>query len=230
MYKLLLVDDDIELTRLLSCYFEREGFIVIAENHPISALKRITQDNYDLIILDVMMPDIDGIETLKCIRQHHQTPILMLTAKGDDIDRIMGLELGADDYVPKPCTPRELVARVRAILRRTNNIEENKKRSKQPLSAGELTLNPEKREVYWKNQLLKLTDTEFNLLHILLKNKGYPVSKSELSLQALGRPLSRYDRHIDVHISSIRHKLGYLADGRSYIQTIRLVGYQLIWE
>jgi DNA-binding response OmpR family regulator len=153
----------------------------------------------------------------------------MLTAKGDGTDRIVGLELGADDYVPKPCTPRELVARIRAILRRAQ-VQESAKGASKPLAVGALTMWPEQRRAEWSGSALTLTSTEFNLLEVLARHAGRPVSKNELSEQALGRPLMRFDRSIDVHLSSIRRKLGALADGRSCIQTVHKQGYQLIRE
>ena len=152
----------------------------------------------------------------------------MLTAKGDDVDRIVGLELGADDYVPKPCTPRELVARIRAILRRSEGGEGLAKGGS--VTVGQLTLWPEKRLAEWGGRQLELTSTEFNLLIVLARSAGTMVSKRELSEQGLGRPLARFDRSIDVHVSSLRRKLGTLADGRSCIQTVRGLGYQYVRE
>ncbi len=175
------------------------------------------------------MPRVNGIEALRRIRAHDsRVPVLMLTAKGDDVDRIVGLELGADDYVPKPCTPRELVARIRAILRRAR-LEEPSSSPSDPLTAGLLTIWPEKRGAEWNGVSLELTSTEFNLLEVLVRNAGRVVSKKELSEQGLGRPLARYDRSIDVHLSSIRHKLGS-GEGRSPIQTVRGIGYQYVKE
>ncbi len=226
MSKLLLVDDDVELTTMLSDYLVREGFDVIAVNDGESAVQEALHGDYALVVMDVMMPGMSGIEALSRIRIHSPIPVLMLTARGDDIDRIIGLELGADDYVPKPCVPRELVARIRAILRRTrleNHIANN-----EPLQVGTIHLWPAKRQVTLSGQNIELTSTEFNLLEVLALQAGQTVSKADLSAQALGRNLTRYDRSIDVHMSSIRHKLGLLMDGRSYIQTVRGVGYQLV--
>lgn len=228
MSKLLLVDDDIELTHMLTDYLEGEGFTVTAVNDGESAVREVTHPNYALVVMDVMMPGMSGIEALSRIRLQSQVPVLMLTARGDDIDRIIGLELGADDYVPKPCMPRELVARIRAILRRTQNDSSPPRH--EPLQVGGLIVWPEKRQATLNQKLLELTSTEFNLLEVLIQHAGQTVSKADLSAQGLGRTLTRYDRSIDVHMSSIRHKLGQLPDGRSYIQTVRAVGYQLIWE
>ncbi|MBO0613619.1 MAG: hypothetical protein RL122_2284 [Pseudomonadota bacterium] len=227
MSKLLLVDDDIELTTMLTEYLEREGFDITAVHNGDAAVREALNGDYALVVLDVMMPGMSGIEALSRIRTHSKMPVLMLTARGDDIDRIIGLELGADDYVPKPCMPRELVARIRAILRRTSNDTTT---DHEPLQIGALTLYPEKRQTLWHGQALELTSTEFNLLEVLARQAGQPVSKADLSSHGLGRPLTRYDRSIDVHMSSIRHKLGNLPDGRSCIQTVRGIGYQLIGE
>ena len=225
MSKLLLVDDDLELNKLLSTYLSQEGFEVTAVMDGASAVKAASLHEYALIVLDVMMPGMNGIEALSRIRMNSSVPVLMLTARGDDIDRIMGLEMGADDYVPKPCLPRELVARIRAILRRTLPVGTA---TNEPLQVGTLSLWPEKRLATWQNQALELTSTEFSLLLVLAQQAGKVVSKNDLSELSIGRPLTRYDRSIDVHMSSIRHKLGNLPDGRSCIQTVRGVGYQLI--
>lgn len=225
MSKLLLVDDDLELNKLLSTYLTQEGFEVTAVMDGASAVKEASLHEYALIVLDVMMPGMNGIEALSRIRMNSSVPVLMLTARGDDIDRIMGLEMGADDYVPKPCLPRELVARIRAILRRT--LPAGHAASQEPLHVGALSLWPEKRLATWQKQALELTSTEFSLLLVLAQQVGKVVSKNDLSEIGMGRPLTRYDRSIDVHLSSIRHKLGNLPDGRSCIQTVRGVGYQL---
>jgi two-component system, OmpR family, response regulator len=227
--KVLLVDDDVELAEMLRDYLEREGFAVAtAHDGETGALEALT-DRYDMVVLDVMMPRMDGIEALTRIRMHSAVPVLMLTAKGDDLDRITGLELGADDYVAKPCTPRELVARIRAILRRAHPAEPD---SGEPdrLTAGPLTLYPFTRSAQWNGQPLNLTSTEFSLLEVLARQAGRAVAKDELSQQGLGRPLSRFDRSVDMHVSSLRQKLGCLPDGRSYILTVRGKGYQLVRE
>jgi two-component system OmpR family response regulator len=168
-----------------------------------------------------------GIEALTHIRKTSRVPVVMLTARGDDADRIAGLELGADDYVPKPCTPRELVARIRAILRRTQPGAGD---AAATIEAGPLKLSPGQRRAEWAGKPLDLTSTEFNLLEALARHAGQPVSKDTLSELALGRPLTRFDRSIDVHVSSIRRKLGTMPDGRSWIQTVVRQGYQLVRE
>jgi len=205
MSKVLLIDDDIELVDMLREYLEQEKFEVRVAHDGETGIVEALSGSYAIAVLDVMMPRLNGLETLRRIRAKSNLPILMLTAKGDDTDRIIGLELGADDYVPKPCTPRELTARVRAILRRTES-EQPESGSYSPLSVGALSMWPEQRRATWSGQVLELTSSEFNLLEVLARNAGKPVSKQHLSEQGLGRPLARFDRNIDVHLSSIRQK------------------------
>jgi len=228
MAKILLVDDDVELVTMIKEYLEQEGFDVTAVHNGERGAAEALSGQYAIAVLDVMMPVMNGVEALRHIRAQSAMPVLMLTAKGDDMDRILGLELGADDYVPKPCTPRELTARIRAILRRSEASDT----TGQPtlLTLGPLTMWPEQRRAEWDGRNLDLTSSEYNLLMVLARNAGRPVSKGDLSQQGLGRPLARYDRSIDVHLSSIRHKLGTLPDGRSCIQTVHRLGYQYIKE
>ncbi len=228
MSKILLVDDDVELVGMLREYLEQEGFDVTVAHDGEQGVAEVLNNQYALAVLDVMMPRMNGVEALREIRTKSHLPVIMLTARGDDLDRILGLELGADDYVPKPCTPRELVARIRAILRRSESTETAQQIT--VIESGALRLWPQQRRVEWDGKLVELTSTEFNLLEVLARNAGRPVSKSDISQQGLGRPLARFDRSIDVHLSSIRHKLGNLADGRSCIQTVYRLGYQLIKE
>jgi DNA-binding response OmpR family regulator len=229
MPKILLVDDDTELVAMLTTYLEREGFEVGAAYDGQTGAAEALSGQYSIAVIDVMMPRSSGIEALTRIRAQSRIPVLMLTARGDDADRIVGLEIGADDYVPKPCTPRELTARIRAILRRTERADRAEDAAVAVI-AGSLAMWPERRYAEWRGRALELTSTEFNLLEILARNAGRPVSKQDLSEQALGRALSPFDRSIDVHLSSIRRKLGTLADGRSCIQTVYRLGYQLIRE
>ena len=230
--KVLLVDDDVELIEMLRDYLQGDGFAVDAIHDGTSAVAAALSGDYAIAVLDVMMPGMSGIEVLRNIRARSVMPVLMLTALGDDAERIDGLELGADDYVPKPCTPRELAARIRAILRRTAGTEASSEQDTAPavVCVGDLVLWPEQRRAVWAEQPLDLTCTEFNLLEVLARNAGRAVSKDELSQQGLGRALTRFDRSIDVHVSSIRHKLAPLADGRSRIQTVFRKGYQLVRE
>lgn len=226
MARVLLIDDDVELSTMHKEYLEAEGFSVALAFDGESGAEAALE-GHDIVVLDVMMPGIDGVETLRRIRRRSVVPVLMLTARGDDVDRIVGLELGADDYVPKPCTPRELVARLRAILRRAGPSG-HELDARAVLESGDLTVDPAARRATWQGRLLDLTSTEFNLLEQLARHAGTVVSKEDLSERALGRRLTRYDRSIDVHLSHLRAKLGELPDGRSPIQTVRGIGYQLL--
>jgi len=224
---ILLIDDDVALSGMLKEYLEREEFTVTIAHDGHTGVQLALSGNYNIVILDVMMPQLNGIEALRRIRAQSRIPVLMLTAKGDDVDRIVGLELGADDYVPKPCTPRELAARLRAILRRvhTPNLPEDAS-----LSAGALIIWPEKRKALWNDAPIALTSTEFNLLEVLVRNVGHIVTKKDLSETGLGRPLTPYDRSLDVHLSSIRQKLRTAGATHVSIETVRGIGYQLIKE
>ena len=234
MNKVLLVDDDVDLTTMLSQYLRREGFDVHAVHDGEAGAAEAVNNAYSIVILDIMMPRLSGVEALRRIRTTSQVPVLMLTARGDNIDRIVGLDMGADDYVPKPCTPGELVARIRAILRRTEGREPAPAApaagGTKQLQAGPLVLSPGSRSATWQGQPLELTGTEFTLLEVLARHAGQLVSKQDISLQAFGQPLARFDRRIDVHVSSIRQKLGLRADGQSWIQSVRGRGYQLLLD
>lgn len=226
--RVLLVDDDRELADLLRDYLSREGFVVACAHEGLAGVEAALSGEHDIVILDVMMPGCDGFQALARIRAVSPVPVLMLTARGDDGDRVAGLELGADDYVPKPCSPRELAARLRAILKRVGAISQDEARAGQPISLGRFSIWPAKRRATDHDRPLELTSTEFSVLEVLARNAGRIVSKDELSQQALGRPMSRFDRSIDVHIHSIRNKLRPLDDGRSRIQTVIRKGYQLL--
>jgi DNA-binding response OmpR family regulator len=229
MTSILLIDDDAKLTVLLRDYLVEEGFSVRIENDGACGVTEALSGIHAIVVLDVMMPQVNGLDVLRRIRKQSTLPVLMLTARGDDVDRITGLELGADDYVAKPCTPRELVARVRAILRRTQPSSEPDDAG-DVLASGGLTMWPQQRRAEWLGEPLSLTSTEFSLLEVLLRYVGRPVSKQDLSAHALGRPHTRHDRSIDVHLSSVRRKLGALPDGRSLIQAVHRQGYQLLKE
>lgn len=226
MSRLLIVDDDEVLAGLFRDYLSAEQFDVTIRHNATEGLYAALSGDYDLLVLDVMLPDMPGTEVLRQLREQSDLPVLMFTAKGDDVDRILGLESGADDYVPKPCTPRELSARIKAILRRTDNHSDSG--SPATIMAGPLEICPQQRRAVWHGQTLDVTSTEFSLLETLARHAGQVVSKNALSEAALGRPLARFDRSIDVHMSSIRQKLGRQADGHTYIQTVRGKGYQLI--
>jgi len=221
---ILLIDDDAELVQLLSDYFAIEGYKVISAISGEEGIQTLSTAHVDIVVLDFMMPGMNGIQTLVKIRSSSNLPVIMLTARGDDSYRIMGLEFGADDYVSKPCSPRELVARIRAILKRTHIVAANI----QPIFAGAITIWPALRRAEKSGQVLELTSTEFSLLEVLVRKAGHVVSKSELSFEGLGREFTRYDRSIDVHISSIRSKLGKMENGLPSIETVIRKGYQLI--
>lgn len=227
--RILLADDDVELAGLLRDFLAREGFEVMLAHNADDAIAAARAESFDALVLDVMMPGRSGLDALRELRRESALPVLMLTALGEDIDRILGLELGADDYVPKPCSPRELCARLRAILRRTH-ADAMEEKPASYLAAGELEMWPEQRRAQWAGMPVELTSTEFNLLEVLLRHAGRTVSKNELSEKALGRPLARFDRNVDVHMSSLRHKLGATTDGRSCIQTVHRQGYLLVKE
>lgn len=223
--KILIIDDDVELVTLLVDYFNLEGFVTTPANTAEEGLALLEQQSFDIVVLDVMLPGMSGTEALSRIRANWHVPVLMLTARGDPVDRIVGLELGADDYVPKPCPPRELVARIRAILRRSS--ETNQLQSQ--ITAGPIHIDTAQRTATVDGKTLNLTGTELTLLEVLARNAGHPVPKTELYLQVLSRPMGRYDRAIDVHVSSIRRKLAQLSPGAAGIESIRGVGYQLVY-
>lgn len=218
---ILLADDDREFTALLRDYLSGQGFGVSAVHDGDAAVERLVAAKHgmDAVVLDVMMPGRDGFEVLKVVRAAGEAvPVLMLTARGEDIDRIVGLELGADDYLPKPANPRELVARLRAILRRTVTAPVS-----DAISVGALVLEPSERSVSLDGQAIELTGLEFEVLRALATEAGSVVTKDSLSRDALGRRLLPHDRSIDMHISNLRAKLG--ADR---IKTVRGRGYQLV--
>lgn len=228
----LLVDDDVELVGLLNFYLCSDGFRVTKAHDGESAIQMLFSGPLpDIAVIDVMMPGISGIEVLRRIRTKSSIPVLMLTGRGDDESRIQGLELGADDYVPKPCTPRELSARLRAILRRTLVGSDSARVVEgDAFRVGDLVLRSAQRRISWGDQDLNLTNAEFNLLEVLIQRAGQVVSKDLLSEQGLGRPHQRYDRSIDVHLSSIRRKLPPMVDGRPRIQAVLRKGYQLLLD
>lgn len=218
---ILIIDDDVELTDLLTQYLETEGFEVLSVHDGENGVKNAINYAFDAIVLDVMLPKLNGFEVLKAIREHVQIPVLMLTARGDDVDRIVGLEIGADDYLPKPCNPRELVARLRAILRRTQKIP----LQRPIIEHHNVVLDSSKRQVTLAGAYLELTNAEFNILEMLIKSPGQAFSKEELTAYALGRKYTPYDRSIDVHISNLRNKLGDNPAGEPLVKTVRGFGY-----
>ena len=222
----LLVDDDKDLCALLQEFLEGDGFSVDAIYSGDEAIKTLLNtEKYDTVVLDIMMPGISGLDVLKSVRAEKQTPILMLTGRGDDIDRIVGLELGADDYLPKPCNPRELGARIRAIIRRTKYLKVSPSASLSELHGIYLDLGARQATVNGKS--LALTGAEFNALSYLMERVGQTISKQEMTQEVLKRPLETYDRAMDVHISRIRQKLTAVGVS-NVIQSVRGVGYQML--
>lgn len=224
--RILLIDDDHELSQLVNDYLTLDGFSLDIAADGISGLQMAQSGLYQLILLDVMLPGLDGLSLLRQLRQSSYCPVLMLTARGDDIDRIVGLELGADDYLAKPFNPRELSARVRAILRR---VELAQQQSSQPVASAILELNQvhlnrQNRQVSCQGQPVVLTATEFQLLDYLMSHAGQVITKEDLSKAVLGRALQQYDRSLDMHISNIRKKLAS-GDPAEKIQTLRGSGY-----
>jgi len=226
MNRILLADDDVELCGMLKQYLEVEGFQVGMAHDGEAALNQVRTGDYDLMVLDVMMPQLNGFDVLRELRRDSLLPVLMLTARGEDVDSIVGLELGADDYLPKPCNPRVLVARIRAILRREQTQHGEETAPPETLTLGDLEIQTGSRTVTLDGEPVAMTSTEYSVLEVLLREAGHVVSKAELSERALGRTLTRYDRSIDMHLSSLRKKLGPLANGGERIKTVRGVGYQ----
>jgi two-component system response regulator CpxR len=221
----LLVDDDRELCRMLSEYLNPEGFRLTPVHDGDEALYSLGRHHFDLIVLDVMLPRLGGLDVLRLLRQKNTTPVLMLTARGEDIDRVVGLELGADDYLPKPFNPRELVARMRAILRRSLLLEPQPGR-RDRIDAGPLSLLFSSRTASARGETVTLTGAEFRVLEVLMQQIGSVVSREHLTRQVLGRRLTPYDRSIDTHISNIRRKLAAVADEISIVN-VRRTGYVL---
>ena len=231
MSKLLLVDDDVELTELLSSLLALEGFDVQTANNGLEALQKFNE-SHELVLLDVMMPKLNGFETLKEIRKVSNVPVMMLTARGDDLDRILGLELGADDYLPKPFNDRELIARIKAILRRsilvkTENIESDENEELVTHFRG-IELHPIAQRAIYQGQDLNLTSSEFLLFYQLTQSPNGIATKKELSEKALGKPLAPFDRSVDMHMSNIRKKLPLRENDLPWFRTLRGRGYLLI--
>jgi DNA-binding response OmpR family regulator len=217
---ILLIDDDVELCELLLAFLQREGFDVETMHRFEPQAWDAIRERIELVVLDVGLPGLNGFEVLRLLRDDSRVPVLMLTARGDDIDRIVGLELGADDYLPKPCNPRELSARIRAILRRVDGGASQRGAT---LVISGVILDPATRSVDRGDERLELTSTEFNVLERLMRDAGQIVTKDALMRDALGRRLRPFDRAIDMHISSIRRKLG-----DDLVRTVRGLGYQFV--
>jgi two-component system response regulator CpxR len=222
---ILLIDDDVELCSMLTEYMKRYGFRVTAVHRGDTGLKAALEKPFALILLDVMLPGLDGFEVLRRIRAESAISVLLLTARGEDVDRIVGLEIGADDYLSKPFNPRELLARVRAILRRSAGA--GMKQERTLLRADELELNQAARTVLHKGRKIELTDVEFALLEALMRSPGKVVTREDISENVLGRKFHPFDRSLDMHVSRLRRKLSGKGASEAQVKTIRGVGYQL---
>ncbi len=225
MEKILIIDDDEEFCELISEYLTVEGFEVRAMHDGETGLAEALKDEHDMLILDVMLPKKNGFDVLRDLRKESKIPVLMLTARGEDMERIVGLEIGADDYLPKPFNPRELVARLRAVLRRVESVRDAQKLSSEKILIEDIEISLSGRSVKVDDNLLSLTAIEFDLLVSLAKNVGKVVKKEDLSMDVLERELSPFDRSLDMHISNLRKKLGKREGGEARIKTIRSVGY-----
>ncbi len=225
MNNILVIDDDQELCALLQEFLSLEGLQAVTVNTPLEGIEMALSGQHDLVVLDVMLPQLSGFEALRRIRATSQVPVLMLTACGGDVDRIMGLEGGADDYLQKPFNPRELLARIRAILRRAQAVPADEDGKAERIAIDDLELVPGSRTIVKGDTELSLTAVEFSILEILLRQVGRVVSREDLTRKALGRELSGEDRSIDVHLSNLRRKLGQRQDGSERIKTIRGMGY-----
>jgi two-component system response regulator CpxR len=223
MDRVLIVDDDVELCRLLSERLGSEGFAIEAAHDGLRGLERALSHEHALIVLDLMLPGLGGLDVLRRLRAQSTVPVLILTARGEDVERILGLEIGADDYLPKPFNPRELVARIRAILRRSNRAENITK----VLTVGDIRLDPTAREAWINETPLDLTSVEFTLLETLMQDAGRIVTREHLTETVLGRRLGPFDRVIDVHVSNVRKKLGP-AQGGERIKSVRGSGYLFV--
>lgn len=225
--QILLIDDDLDLTELLAVYLTNNGFSVDTAAAGAEVLKKLDAGaSYDLMVLDIQMPGMTGLELLPQLRARIQTPVIMLTGRGDELDRIVGLEMGADDYLGKPCNPRELLARINAVLRRAQPAASEVDKSHVELHG--LVLDVGSRSVTCHDEPLTLTSTEFDVLAVLMQNAGSAVSKEELTRKVLHRELTPYDRSIDVHVSRVRQQLRQSVGDTELIKTIRGVGYQMV--
>lgn len=225
MDQILIIDDDVALCELVTEYLEPLGFQIESVHRGDAGAERALAGKHSLVVLDVMLPGLNGFEVLRRIRAESRIPVLMLTARGDDIDRIVGLEIGADDYLPKPFNPRELTARIRAILRRTSAEPPTDQAAEKRLRVGDVELDSGTRAISRAGEKVELTAVEFDLLEKLLRAAGRIVTREELSKQVLGRSSSPFDRSIDMHISNLRKKLGSGLEATERIKTVRGVGY-----
>src|SRR5262245_56369282 len=219
--RVLVVDDDVELCQLVSRYLTQQGFEIDSVNRGDAGAEQALSGKYELIVLDVMMPEVNGFDVLRRIRAQSRIPVLMLTAKGDALDRVLGLEMGADDYLPKPFNPQELAARIRAILRRAKPPTA----PVTPIIVGDVEMDSGAREVRRRGEIVSLTTVEFDLLEALLQAAGQVLGREKLTRDVLGREFSPFDRSIDTHVCNLRRKIGPLEDGSERIKGVRGIGY-----
>lgn len=222
---ILVIDDDVELCRLVTRYLQQEGFQIESVNDGVPGVELALSGNYSLVVLDVMMPGLNGFDVLRRIRGDSRVPVLMLTAKGDALDRVLGLEMGADDYLAKPFNPQELAARIRAILRRAKPEPSEDQDTARPIVVGDVKIDPRARLVWQQGRAVNLTTVEFDLLEVLLRAAGKVVGREQLTRDVLGREFSPFDRSIDTHVCNLRKKIGSLEDGTDRIKGVRGIGY-----
>lgn len=228
MKSVLLIDDDIELGELLKEYLGMEGYELTAVHDGETGLQKALSGDFNLVLLDVMLPKKNGFEVLKDLRKKSNIPVIMLTARGESVDRVLGLEHGADDYIPKPYHHHELMARIKALFRRIDISTDGNSVESDILRVGELELDPATRTARSEGVELPLTGAEFGVLQCLMENVGDLVDKDSLSMASLGRQLMAYDRSIDMHVSNLRKKLGKRPDDSDWIKTVRSRGYMLV--
>lgn len=219
--RILVIDDDVEFCKLVARYLAQEGFAIESANAGASGAEQALSGNHSLVVLDVMMPGVNGFDVLRRIRAQSRIPVLMLTAKGDALDRVLGLEMGADDYLPKPFNPQELAARIRAILRRAKPDAP----SGAPIAVGDVEIDSRARVARRAGEIVNLTTVEFDLLDALLRAAGQVVGREKLTRDVLGRDFSPFDRSIDTHVCNLRKKIGQLPDGTERIKGVRGIGY-----
>lgn len=225
-YSVLIVDDDVKLVKLLHTYFEKEGYITYSANDGLDALQVMWERKPDIIVLDLMLPGLDGLDVCRRIRKNNDTPIIMLTARDEESDRLVGLEIGADDYVTKPFSPKEVVARAKAILRRANKEVV----SREPIKASTLVIDLERHQVTNSGQIVDVTPTEFKIMELLAGNAGKVYSRLQIVEQIQGYSFEGYERTIDAHIKNLRRKIETNSKEPQYIQTVYGIGYKFAGE